>query len=378
MRPHLEAEGRNRMTDEITVITDATREPWYELLVDDCKAIITEAVFNSRWALVEGYHQLGERIVTETNLNRKDVYGKKIVQGLGQSLRLSESTIYYAIQFYEKYPDLSTVPEGKNISWNKIVTKYLPTGLTPDEKEKIDQLEKLRVKWGVNTGQIWKLGDNRIMCGDSYNKGEREKLISNESINALITDPPYGIGYKPNWNKWDGSLSDYASIIGDNQEFNPSNFLSYPTVVMFGANYFSKKLPIGGWICWDKRLDENKDSMFGSPFELAWFRSANTNKKGIMIRVLHGGVVNADSIEGNNEKRLHATQKPVSVMRKIIEIMTLPRDVIFDPFVGSGSTLLACHDNQDRKCLAIEIDPKYVAVTLERWHKKSGNKPCLA
>lgn len=365
------------MNDQITVVTDPTREEWYASLVEDCKAIITEAVFTSRWALVAGYHQLGERIVTDENYQEYAKGNKSSVQGLARKIGISDRTIYYAVQFYEKYPRLDKVPEGKNISWNKIINKYLPSGLSPDEKEDIDKLEKLRVKWGVSFGQAWKLDNNRIMCGDSYNCLDRESLISNESVNALITDPPYGIGYKPDWNKWDGSSSDYASIVGDDKEFNPSSFLSYPTVVMFGANYFSKKLPIGGWICWDKRLDENKDLMFGSPFELAWFRSANTNKKGIMIRVLHGGVVNADSTEGNNEKRLHATQKPVSVMRKIIEITTLPGDVILDPFAGSGSTLLACHDNQDRKCLAMEIDPRYVAVTLERWHKKSGNKPCL-
>jgi phage N-6-adenine-methyltransferase len=76
---------------------------------------------------VEGYHQLGERIVTDENYQKEAKGNKSSVQDLAQNLRISERTIYYAIQFYEKYPDLSTVPEGKNISWNKIVTKYLPT-----------------------------------------------------------------------------------------------------------------------------------------------------------------------------------------------------------------------------------------------------------
>lgn len=99
---------------------------WYDVLVDECKAIITEAVFNSRWALVEGYHQLGERIVNETNLDRKEVYGKKILQGLAKSIGVGERTLYYAVQFYDKYPSLDMLPDGKNISWNKIITKYLP------------------------------------------------------------------------------------------------------------------------------------------------------------------------------------------------------------------------------------------------------------
>ena len=99
---------------------------WRMSLEDDCKAILTEAVFTSRWELVKGYHALGERIATDTNFDRQTAYGKKIVQGLAESLNTSERTLYYAIQFYEKYPVLDTIPEGKNISWNKIVTKYLP------------------------------------------------------------------------------------------------------------------------------------------------------------------------------------------------------------------------------------------------------------
>lgn len=99
---------------------------WYRYLVEDCKAIITEAIFNSRWALVEGYHQLGERIVNEHNLDRKEIYGKKIVQRVAQSIGISKRSLLYAVQFFEKYPDLNSLPEGKNISWKKIITKYLP------------------------------------------------------------------------------------------------------------------------------------------------------------------------------------------------------------------------------------------------------------
>ncbi|MCJ7445733.1 MAG: hypothetical protein MUO26_14630, partial [Methanotrichaceae archaeon] len=128
---------------QIEIITDVTQEPWYVLLVDDCNAIVTEAVFISRWALVEGYHLLGERIVTENNLDRKEIYGKKILQRVGESIGISLTTLYYAIQFYEKYPNLDEVPEGKNISWHKLVNHYLPsplkteTPLLPDGKYRI-------------------------------------------------------------------------------------------------------------------------------------------------------------------------------------------------------------------------------------------------
>lgn len=96
----------------------------YESLVDDCRSIITEAIFNSRWALVEGYWRLGERIEQDFKVFSKG--NKAFVQGLARSLKVSERTVYYARQAYVKYPELSSLPEGKNLSWNKLITKYLP------------------------------------------------------------------------------------------------------------------------------------------------------------------------------------------------------------------------------------------------------------
>ncbi|MBA7576415.1 hypothetical protein ES695_21330 [Candidatus Atribacteria bacterium 1244-E10-H5-B2] len=99
---------------------------WYESLVDDCKSIITEAVFVSRWALVEGYHQLGERVRTDLHFKEYAKGTKTSVQDLARNIGISERTLYYSMAFYDKYPSLNNVPEGKNISWNKIITRYLP------------------------------------------------------------------------------------------------------------------------------------------------------------------------------------------------------------------------------------------------------------
>lgn len=112
------------MSDIMTIVNSL----WYESLVDDCVAIITEAVFVSRWELVKGYHQLGERIVTDADYQRYAGGNGKILQDLAESVGQSERTLYYAIQFYNKFPNLDALPDGKNISWNKIVTQYLPDG----------------------------------------------------------------------------------------------------------------------------------------------------------------------------------------------------------------------------------------------------------
>ena len=195
-----------------------------------------------------------------------------------------------------------------------------------------------------------------LILGDCL---EVMKTMPDKSVDAVITDPPYGINYQPDWKKWDGTQSMYKPIHGDDKPFDPTPFLDYETVVMFGANHYSDKLPIGGWIIWDKTMGKH-DAKQSHP-ELAW-----CNKSGIAIfRVLHNGVINADSIIGNNEPRFHPTQKPISLMKMIIEKYTNEGDTIFDPFMGSGSTGIACVQT-GRNFIGIEIDPDYFEIAKKR------------
>ncbi len=109
------------------IITPLESEEWYQALIEECQAIITESVFTSRWTLIEGYHMLGKRIPEENaNFRKAKVYGKKITQRVATSLNKSQRTIEQAIQFAKKYPELDELPEGKNISWHKICNYYLP------------------------------------------------------------------------------------------------------------------------------------------------------------------------------------------------------------------------------------------------------------
>ena len=100
---------------------------WYTSLIDDCEGIITESVFNSRWTLITGYHNLGRRILEEkSNFHKNKVYGKAITKRVSLSLGKSKRTVELAVQFAKKFPKLDELPEGKNISWHKIVHNYLP------------------------------------------------------------------------------------------------------------------------------------------------------------------------------------------------------------------------------------------------------------
>ncbi len=125
-------------------------EQWYTSLIDELQDIITETSFTSRWALVEGYHQVGSLILQENdNFERSQIYGENIVQRIAQSLGKSKRTLNYAIQFAKEYPDLNLLPEGKNTSWSHIINKYLtdgkekPTVKKPDLYRMIKEIKKL-------------------------------------------------------------------------------------------------------------------------------------------------------------------------------------------------------------------------------------------
>lgn len=279
--------------------------------------------------------------VSHDTIARVKVLEAKAPEEIKAKLRTGEVSINQAYQEIKKEEKRDRIAD-KNIRANN------------------DTKEILKFKeFNVKPGDVWRLGDHVLICDDFYN-------ADNVIADAVITDPPYGIDYDPDWKKWDKSESNFKKITGDNLEFNPTLFLNYNTVLLFGANYFTKNLPIGSWLCWDKRTKEELDDMLGSPFELAWFKSIHTKKNNIMIRLLHGGVVNADSQIGNNEKRHHPTQKPIVLFEEIINKLTKQDEIILDPFLGSGTTLIAA-ERTNRLCVGYEIDPLYCEIILSRY-----------
>lgn len=110
---------------------------WYEALVEECQAIITEAIWNSRLFKIKGFHELGKTLVENVNFVAHAKGNKSLVQDLARNIGVGERNIYNAINCYKKYPDLNMLPEGKNISWNKIVTKYLPSAKKEEKPPKI-------------------------------------------------------------------------------------------------------------------------------------------------------------------------------------------------------------------------------------------------
>ncbi len=248
-------------------------------------------------------------------------------------------------------------------------------------------------------GDIWVLGKHRLCCGDCTNLA-----IVNEALNGVIpelmlTDPPYGInivkinsptdgGGKPvtiirahgaspvggvknkrgtvgaaNW----VDANEYLPIHGDDKPFDPSHLIGLAdNHILFGGNYFASKLKDGRcWIVWDK----NNTGNFAD-CELAW---TDFDKGVKLYRFTWNGLVREGIRAEELSKRIHPTQKPVGLFSSIIEDFSEQNGNIFDPYIGSGTSIIAC-ERTGRCCFGIEIEPAYVDISVQRWQNFTGKK----
>jgi DNA modification methylase len=233
--------------------------------------------------------------------------------------------------------------------------------------EKVEPRSKL--------GDVWKIGNLEIHCKDSL-------TADLPKCDYIISDPPYGMKVDFSWygGKVGESLGGTRNIVSkhtklekpewDQDKFNPSRFIEHnKNIVLFGANYFYEFLPPDGtWWIWDKRTTASGEiqDAYGMPYEMVWLSG---KKKSNIIRHLWAGFTR--KAEDADKERLHPTQKPIAVMREIIEYVTSETDVVLDPFAGSGSTLVACLE-LNRKAVGIEFDPKFVDIIIARLEKLTG------
>lgn len=224
-------------------------------------------------------------------------------------------------------------------------------------------------------GDVWQLGPHRLMCGDSSNTDDLDKLYKSADIKFLLTDPPYGMNLDTDYSDMKSRIissrgDTYKPVIGDDQAFDASVLRSYFKDVVeqfwFGADYYRASLSSddrdGSWLVWDKR-SETSDKGFGSGFELIW--SANRHKRDLLRHYYFG----AFGVEARN--RVHPTQKPAPLLQDIITRWADSDCVVADPFLGSGSTLIAC-ERTGRTCYGMELDPAYCDVIVKRWEDHTG------
>lgn len=190
------------------------------------------------------------------------------------------------------------------------------------------------------------------------------KSFPDGSIDCVVTDPPYGMKWnskvKPGINGHGGNYyKNYGkSILNDDKHFDPTPFIYYPEVILFGMNHYPQYLKKGTCLVWLKRYASAFGS-FLSDAEIAWFNKG------------HGVYCFTDlSKYSSLTTNFHPTQKPLELMKWCISF--LKGNIIFDPFMGSGTTGVAAMQ-LGRKFIGIELDPGYFQIAKQRIENECNN-----
>ena len=252
------------------------------------------------------------------------------------------------------------------------IDEILDVDVSLDDVEE-DEVPEPPVVPKSQLGDVWTLGNHRVMCGDSTDAQQVATLMCGEKANLLFTDPPYGVSVvKDNKVGADFGIAKkghYQPIIADDsietaeKSFAIGSEFSDKQII-WGGNYFTTFLPFSdSWLIWDKRVDSGIRNTFADA-EMAWC-SFHTP-----VRVYHQ-LWNGMIREGESGKRVHPTQKPIKTLSEILSDFTKVNDLVLDLFGGSGSTLIAC-EQTNRIARLMEFAPHYVDVIITRWQELTG------
>lgn len=258
-----------------------------------------------------------------------------------------------------------------------------PTGADADAQ--IDKADELRAKWGVEPGQLWQLGEHRLLCGDSATASAAKTVMGGAAADMLMTDPPYGVAYV-------GKTKDALTVENDD--------VDEETLATMCKDWFDRAdescRPGAYWIAtvptgplnivfqvdWHRRgflrqlMVWNKDTMVLGHSEYH-YKHENIIfgwKPGDRLKNEDRTKTSVWDFPRPKASVEHPTMKPVEMWVYAIGNHTKPGDIVYEPFSGSGTTIIAC-EQLGRKCRAIEISPAYVAVALQRWADATSKTP---
>ena len=249
----------------------------------------------------------------------------------------------------------------------------------PDDVPEVDEEAVI-----TKPGDLWILGNHRLLCGDSTNIQHVERLMDGKKADMVFTDPPYGMNLDTDYTKMGDGGKTHKAVIADDQQYDAgfllSTFAYCKEIFLWGADYYVETLRrnypnLGSWIVWDKRSDGEKvgilDNAFGSDFETCW--SKQSHKRSLARILRQTGAFS----KGTIDQVVHPTQKPVALAEWFFERWGKAGDLVADLYGGSGSTLIAC-EKTSRHCRMMELDPAYCDVIVKRWSDFTGREAILA
>jgi DNA modification methylase len=256
----------------------------------------------------------------------------------------------------------------------------------PEEEEDVPEPPTQAV---TRPGDLWLLGPHRLLCGDATVATDVERLIDKARPHLMVTDPPYGVEYDPNWRNESGvsATTRTGKVNNDDRADWREAWSLFPGEVGYVwhsgiyARTVAESLDACGFliraqIVWAKPrlvLGRGDYHWQHEPCFYAVRKGAIGHWQGARDQSTLWTIATGE----NDEATEHSTQKPVECMRRPIVNNSAKGDLVYEPFAGSGSTLIAA-DSVGRVCLAIEIDPRYCDVVIERWQRHAGDAASLA
>lgn len=236
-----------------------------------------------------------------------------------------------------------------------------------DQGSQIDKADLLQQKWKVERGQLWSIGKHRLMCGDSTNRDDVNSLLNGDEPSLMVTDPPYGVDYDPDWR----SSNRTGKVSNDNQSDWGLAYLLSPSYIVYcwHASSFASVVEMGlvkagyqirNQIIWNKPTQVLSRGHYHWKHEPCFYgvkEGRSAEWIGDRKQTTVWDISSDDDAPGG-----HSTQKPIECMMR--PLRNHAGDV-YDPFCGSGTTLVAA-EQMARRGYGMEIEPKYCAAILER------------
>jgi DNA modification methylase len=260
----------------------------------------------------------------------------------------------------------------------KALTPASNGGLTEE-----DEIPALQEEIVSSRGDVWCLGDHRVVCGDSTDPATVQKLLAGATPVLMVTDPPYGVNYDPEWRHRAGvnTSSRTGKVANDGRADWAEAWALFPggiAYVWHGALHAAtvaqslerEGFTIRAQIIWAKERLVIGRGDYHWQHEPCWYAvRAKGNWTGDRKQTTLWTISSRDQ----DAETVHGTQKPVECMRRPIINNTSPGDAVYEPFLGSGTTLIAA-ESVGRICFAVELSPAYVDVGIRRWQAFTGKK----
>lgn len=333
--------------------------------------------------VVKTKHAMGKRILQYKLKYNRAQYGGRLIENLAKDLDTSTRDLWCCVQFAKKCDNIT---QFAGRTWYWITHKYLPESTKADPADdKIPDNVKRRCK----PGDLWVLGRHRLLCGDATRIEDVKLLLYGLRADIAITSPPYNLGNKKRYlhDTDSRSPSDYLKLLIDSTALAliPCQYV-FINLGLFAANkqaiieyqYEGRDLLVKTLI-WDKitPVPSKLDNVFDSQFEYVFCFSEKGNSKiGTAPFTGLSDIIRISNRQDKN-KILRAT---FSVSFALVFVVTFarPNKIVYDPFGGTGTTLIACEKSEPkRSCYMLEIDADYCNIILQRWEDHTKRKAAL-